>query len=153
MYDKCVKYVNVSTNVTLLTGIELYANLWGKNIPFKDFYLNHYCHDNVVIVCALIKTPQQIFTDIFFERNVCKWLMAIYFVTKGSCGIHLQLLRFIILSNEADSVYCNHRFDWLEMMKININFDGTKLCVECNQASFLFHPKQFCSFVMCKCVR
>ena len=142
----------------MLTGIELYGNLWGKNIPFKDFYLNHYCHDNVVIVCALIKTPQQIFNDIFCERNVCKWLMAIYFVTKGSCGIHLQLLRFIILSTDADTAYYNHSLDWLKMMKNTKNLVALKyLLNEISYAIFeeslkcidliLFHPEQFCCLV------
>ena len=131
----------------MLTGIELYGNLWGKNIPFKDFYLNHYCHDNVVIVCTLIKTPQQIFNDIFCERNVCKWLMAIYFVTKGSCGIHLQLLRFIILSTDADTAYYNHSLDWLKMMKNTKNLVALKYLLNEISYAILFHPEQLCSLV------
>ena len=74
LYDKCVKYVNVSTNVRLLTGIELHGNLWGKNIPFKDFYLNHYCHDNVVIVCALIKTRMQMaYGNLFCNKRLMRY--------------------------------------------------------------------------------
>ena len=104
--DECVKYVNVSTNVTLLTGIELYSNLWGKNIPFKDFYLNHYCHDNVVIVCALIKTPQQIFTDIFYERTCMQ-------MAYGNLFCNKRLMRYLFTTLEIYNSKHRGRFGLL----------------------------------------